>query len=62
MLQLCLINGGNYEKAVSGLNGWIDCFEKAHLKGKVFAGGVNDIGDIKNHKSLNAVFEMGKNI
>ncbi len=50
------------ERAVSGLCGWIDCYENAKLSGSVFAGGVNDGGDIKNHKSLQAAYELGKSI
>lgn len=50
------------EKAVNGLQGWIDCFEKAQLKGTVFAGGVNNIGDIKKHTALKSAFELGKNV
>lgn len=50
------------EKAISGLQGWIDCFERANLKGTVFAGGVNDGGDIKEHKALTEAYEMGKAI
>ena len=34
------------ERAVNGLTGWIDCFEKARLAGTVFAGGVDGPGDI----------------
>lgn len=33
------------EKAVSGLNGWVDCFEKASFKGSLFCGGINDMGN-----------------
>ena len=50
------------EKTVSGLNGWIDCFEKAEFKGKVFAGGVNERGEIKGHKALDEAYAMGKSI
>lgn len=50
------------DKAISGLEGWIDCFEKAKLKGVVNATGVDSEGDIKNHYSLNTAYEMGKNI
>ncbi|MDE5985551.1 MAG: flavodoxin family protein [Eubacterium sp.] len=50
------------KKALNGLQGWIDCFEKAELKGTVFAGGVTDIGDIKEHGSLDSAFELGKRI
>lgn len=47
------------EKAVNGLRGWIDCFEKAKLVGTVFAGGVNNPGDIAEHSSLKDAYEMG---
>ena len=49
-------------KAAAGLQGWVDCFEKARFKGKVFAGGVNDRGDIENHKALKEAYELGKTI
>lgn len=47
------------EKAVSGLEGWIDCFEKAQLAGKVFAGGVGGAGDIEKHRMLQKAYDMG---
>ena len=50
------------ERAVAGLQGWIDCYEKAELKGSVFCGGVNDAGDINGNDKLAAAYEMGKNI
>lgn len=33
------------EKAVSGLNGWIDCFPKAEFGGSLFCGGISDPGE-----------------
>lgn len=48
--------------AVSGLQGWIACFEKARLAGKVFAGGVGAAGEIKGHPSLKMAYGMGLNI
>ena len=36
---------GTPEKAVSGLQGWVDCFEKAELAGSLFCGGINDAGE-----------------
>ena len=33
------------ERAVAGLTGWVDCFERARLAGTVFAGGVNEMGE-----------------
>ena len=50
------------ERATAGLTGWIDCFEKASLKGTVFAGGVNDAGDIAGNAKLDEAFAMGKNV
>lgn len=50
------------EGAIHGLNGWIACYEKARLAGTVFAGGVNDAGDIKGHPALQDAYEMGKSV
>lgn len=50
------------QRAVAGLTGWIDCFEKAALKGTVFAGGVDAPGAIKDHPSLQKAFEMGRSV
>lgn len=47
-------------RAVSGLEGWIECFPKAHLAGTVFAGGVNGTGEIDGHSALIQAYEMGK--
>lgn len=48
------------ERAIAGLQGWIDCYEKARLKGTVFCGGVNDPGDIAGNEKLNAAYKMGR--
>lgn len=50
------------EGTVKALQGWVDCFEKSTLKGVVFAGGVNEKGEIAGHKALKEAFEMGKMI
>lgn len=50
------------ERAVTGLTGWIDCFEHAKLEGSVFAGGVNAPNDVKDHKALDEAYELGKNV
>lgn len=47
---------------VKGLQGWVDCFEKAYLTGTVFAGGVTNPGDIRNHPALEKAYETGKAI
>lgn len=50
------------EKALSGLQGWIDCFEKATFQDSVFAGGVTDAGEISGHPALREARELGKSI
>lgn len=49
-------------RAVSGLEGWIECFHNAKLAGSVFAGGVTNVKDIEGHDALAKAFEMGKSI
>ncbi len=48
------------EGTVTGLMGWIDCFEKARLAGTVFAGGVTTVGEIQGHPALEKAYQMGK--
>lgn len=47
-------------KALSGLQGWIDCFDKAQIKGSVFCGGVTCVGDIQGNGKLQEAYEMGR--
>lgn len=54
------------EETVAGtqtaIQGWIDCYEKAKLAGTIFAGGVNDKGDIAGHQALEEAYNVGKKI
>lgn len=50
------------DRAVNGLEGWIECFAKAELAGSLFAGGVTSPGEIANHPALAKAYNMGKNI
>ena len=50
------------QRAQSGLEGWIECFEKAKLVGAVFGGGVTETGEIASHPALAKAYEMGKAI
>ena len=51
------------EKAVSGLQGWIDCFEKAELVDTLFCGGINDAGEANGSTAeLEEAYEFGKRI
>lgn len=47
------------EKAAQG---WVDCFPRCRLAGTVFAGGVNDLGDIAGHRALEEAYETGKGL
>lgn len=50
------------EKTISGINGWIDCFDQAVLAGTVFAGGVTAAGEIAEHSALQEAYRMGNSI
>lgn len=50
------------QKAFSGIEGWVDCFEKAKLVGTLFCGGVTNIGEIIGNAKLQEAFDLGKNI
>lgn len=61
----CAADNGAYtpEKAVNGMKGWVDCFEKAKLVDSLFVGGVNEVGDAaKNEDALLKAYEFGKSI
>lgn len=52
-----------FEKAYNGLQGWVDCFEKATLKGIVTGGGIGEVNDAPNHKeTMKKAYELGKNL
>ena len=50
------------KRAESGLQGWIDCFEKATLKGHLFCGDVNNPRDISGNAKLKEAYELGKSV
>ena len=47
---------------VKTVQGWVDCFERCELAGTVFAGGVNDVGDIAGHPALEKAYQMAKEV
>lgn len=52
-----------FEKAYSGLEGWVNCFGKATLSGIVTGGGIGDPHDAVNHKAAMAkAFELGRRL
>ena len=51
------------EKAYNGLQGWVDCFEQAELKGYVFGGAINDTGDAaQDTEALQQAYELARNL
>ena len=51
------------EKAVSGLQGWVDCFEKAELAGSMFCGGITMPGEATDKsEAQTCAYQFGKNI
>ena len=47
---------------VKAVQGWVDCFPRCQLAETVFAGGINDIGDIAGHPALERAYQVGKEI
>ena len=50
------------QRAVSGLEGWIECFERSRLAGTVFMGGVTAAGENPEHPALEQAYQMGKTV
>ena len=50
------------QRAAAGLVGWVDCFEKAALKGLVFCGGVSNPHDIEGNSKLQEAYQMGASV
>ena len=51
------------EKAYNGLQGWVDCFGRATLKGYVFGGGINNAGKAVQHaEAMRQAYDLGRNV
>ena len=50
------------EGAEKTIQGWVDCFPRCQLVETIFAGGVNDIGEIAGHPALERAYQVGKEI
>ncbi len=50
------------DRTLKNLDGWVVCYPEAHLKGDIFCGGVNDVGDIEGNPRLQEAYEMGKSV
>ena len=52
-----------FEKAYNGLQGWVDCFEKASLKGMVGGGGIGNANTAADHlEVMKKAYELGKEL
>ena len=51
-----------WQRAKSGLEGWIECFPKARLAGCVFGGGVTEEKEVLGSTAMEKAYEMGKTI
>ena len=52
-----------FEKALSGLQGWVDCFERAALRGSLFCGGLTDPQEASgNDEKLQDAYQFGKTL
>lgn len=51
-----------FEGTEKAMQGWVDCFPRCALAGTVFAGGVNNVGEIAGHVALEQAYRMGKDV
>ena len=49
-----------WQRAKSGLEGWIACFPKAKLVGCVFGGGTTEVGTVQGAPAMEKAYELGK--
>lgn len=50
------------QRAFSGIEGWVECFEKAKLVGTLFCGGVTEIGEIDVNPKLQEAYKLGTKV
>lgn len=50
------------EGTEKGIQGWVDCFDKARLAGTIFAGGVDAAGKSRAMRPCQSAYETGRKI
>ena len=50
------------DRAVSSLQGWVDCFDRSRIAKVIFAGGVNERNAASGHAAMKNAYETGKEI
>ena len=52
-----------FERVYNGLQGWVECFEKASLKGLVGGGGIDAADTATDHVDvMKKAYELGKEL
>ena len=51
-----------FQRAQSGLEGWIECFPKARLAGCIYGGGVTESKEVMGSLSMEKAYEFGKSV
>lgn len=51
-----------FDRAIAGLEGWIECFEETQLVEAIVAGGFTGPGDIAGHPALDQAYKAGQAI
>lgn len=51
-----------FEGTKKAVQGWVDCFPRCTLAGTVYAGGVNELGEITGRPVLEQAYQMGREI
>jgi len=50
-------------RAINGLQGWIECFEQSHFAGALVGGGIDEPKAALNHENLlRKAYDLGKNV
>lgn len=50
------------DRAFDAMQGWADCFDQMTIKARVYGGGANLCGEVKNLPAFKEAYELGKNI
>ena len=50
------------QRAISGVEGWVEFFEHIRLVGSVFTGGVKAEGETPAHSALDSAYKNGRQV
>ena len=50
------------ERAIAGLQGWVDCFDQATLAGVVCGVGADAVGSIEGNPALQKALDLGRRL